>query len=113
MKYTQAEKMEIISLVERSDRGVRQTLRELGIAQSTFYAWYARYAKGGRDALAVRPPNANKFWNRIPLEEREEVRRIALEYPELSPRELAYRIMDREGWFCTSSTIFGHIAPNS
>jgi len=106
MKYTQAEKMEIISLVERSDRGVRQTLRELGIAQSTFYAWYARYAKGGRDALAVRPPNANKFWNRIPLEEREEVRRIALEYPELSPRELAYRIMDREGWFISESSVY-------
>lgn len=106
MRYTHAEKLEIITLVEQSAVGVRQTLRELGIAPSTFYAWYDRYVKGGRDALAAKSPNANRFWNRIPTEEREEVRNIAFEYPELSPRELACLIMDKEGWFISESTVY-------
>ena len=34
-----AEKMEMIRLVEQSDLPVRSTLRQLGIAPSTFYGW--------------------------------------------------------------------------
>lgn len=37
MRYSQAEKMEIIKLVEGSDLSVTRTLKELGIAHSTFY----------------------------------------------------------------------------
>ena len=37
MRYTQAEKMEIIRLVETSEQPVKRTLAELGIARSTFY----------------------------------------------------------------------------
>ena len=40
MRYTQAEKMEIIRIVERSALPAAQTLREVGVARSTFYRWY-------------------------------------------------------------------------
>ena len=36
MRYTQAEKMEIIRLVEQADVPVKQVLAELGLARSTF-----------------------------------------------------------------------------
>jgi transposase InsO family protein len=106
MRYTQSEKMEIIRLVEGSSAGTRQTLRELDIAPSTFYAWYEHYERDGSDGLATRKPNANTFWNRIPEEAREEVRAIALERPELTPRELAWHIVDREGWYISESSVY-------
>jgi len=43
MRYSQAEKMEIIRLVETSAQPVKRTLAELGVPRSTFYRWYARY----------------------------------------------------------------------
>ena len=51
--------MEIIRLVEQSDLSVRSTLRQLGIAPSTFYGWYQRYLVGGPETLEdrkSRPP---------------------------------------------------------
>ena len=43
MRFTQAEKYEIIRIVEDSEIGPNRTLRELGIHKSTFYNWYGRY----------------------------------------------------------------------
>ena len=42
MRRTAAEKYEIIRLVEGSDLSARDTLRELQVNRSTFYAWYRR-----------------------------------------------------------------------
>ncbi len=47
MRRSGAEKLEMIRLVEQSDLPVRLTLRQLGIAPSTFYGWYQRYLDGG------------------------------------------------------------------
>ena len=43
IRYTPEEKMEIIHLVEHSKLSVKQTLEELQVPRSTFYAWYRRY----------------------------------------------------------------------
>jgi transposase-like protein len=40
-------KVEILWLVERSPLSVRQTLRELEIAPSTYYRWRRRYRARG------------------------------------------------------------------
>ena len=86
MRYTQAEKMEVIRLVEESALSIRRTLRELGINRSTFYAWYRRYAEDGYDGLADRKPLPKKSWNRIPPPVKDQVVSIALNKTELSPR---------------------------
>jgi putative transposase len=54
MRYTQAEKMDVIRLVEESDWSVKRTLDELGVPSSTFYRWYDRYLADGYDGLADR-----------------------------------------------------------
>jgi putative transposase len=106
MRQTQAEKMETIRLVEESELSVRQTLRELGVSRTTFYEWYARYRMGGYDALAARKSEARRFWNRIPDVERKRVVKIALERPEDSPRQLAWYITDRVGYFVSESSVY-------
>lgn len=106
MRYSPAEKLEIIHLVEGSDLPVKQTLEQLDVCRSTFYEWYRRYQEDGYDGLKARRPCAKRFWNRIPDHERERVKEIALEHPELSPRELAWRITDSEGWYISESSVY-------
>ena len=106
MRYSQSEKMEIIRLVEESDLPVKRTLDELDVAKSTFYSWYRQYNKYSYDGLSNRPPNANRFWNKIPEHEKKKVVDVALDYPELSPRELAWRITDNEGTFISESSVY-------
>ena len=106
MRYTQAEKMEIIRLVEGSVLPASRTLEELDVPRSTFYDWYQRYRHNGYDGLANRKPNARRFWNKIPASERERVRDIALKKPELSPRELAWHITDTMGYYISESSVY-------
>ena len=49
MRYGQAEKMELIRMVEDSEISVKATLRELDVSKSTFYRWYMRYKHYGYD----------------------------------------------------------------
>jgi transposase InsO family protein len=98
--------MEVIRLVESSPLSVKQTLTELNINRSTFYDWYRRYQEEGYDGLAnqYRPPQ--QFWNEIPPWEKERVVEIALELPEKSPRELAWYITDKRGYYISESTVY-------
>lgn len=106
MRYSQAEKLEIIRLVESSEMSVSRTLEELGIARSTFYDWYQRYQVDGPEALADLPTQPRRFWNRIPESVRQHVVQVALEKTELSPRQLAWYITDSEGYFISESSVY-------
>jgi len=106
MRYTQAEKLEIIRTVEKSELSVNNTLDELDVCRSTFYDWYQRYLQDGYDGLATRKSNAQKFWNRIPDIEKEQVVSIALQQPEKTPRELAWHITDKWCYFISESSVY-------
>jgi transposase InsO family protein len=96
MRYPAAEKAEIIRLVEQSHLPVRRTLETLGIPRATFHRWVDLYQTGGPEALEDRPSRPRRVWNRIPDEIRAKVIALALEQPELSPRELAVRFTDEQ-----------------
>ena len=106
MRYSQAEKMEIIRLVEDSELPVKHTLDELGVARSTFYRWYRRYEKEGYEWLSSRPPHTRRFWNRIPEEEKAGVVETAFDRPDMSPRGLAWQITDTKGIFISESSVY-------
>ena len=106
MRFTQNEKYEIIRLVEDSELGVNRTLDELDIPKRTFYNWYGKYTKHGYDGLAPKKRNANSQWNRIRDQVRNEVVELALEVPELSPRELAHRMIDQKQYFISESSVY-------
>jgi putative transposase len=106
MRRSSSEKMEIIRIVEGSELGAKRTLEELGISRSTFYKWYGSYLKKGIAGLEAKSPKRNKFWNRIPEKQRQQVVETALEQTELSPRELACHITDKQGWFISESSVY-------
>ena len=106
MRYPAAEKLDIIRLVEQSRLPVRRTLDKLAILPARFYRWYDRYQSGGYEALKDRPPRPKQVWNRIPDDVRGRVLRLALDAPELSPRELAARFIDTEGYFVSEASVY-------
>ena len=87
MRYPASEKLEIIRWVEQSHLPVKRTLYKLGIPRTTFYRWYDKYQTGGVDALEDKAPMPARVWNRIPDEVRSKVVNLALDEPELAPRE--------------------------
>jgi putative transposase len=106
MRCAAAEKLEIIKEVERSHLSIRRTLETLGIPRATFYRWYDLYQTGGPDALEDHPSRPGRVWNRIPDEVRERVLQLALDQPELSPRELAVRFTDTEHYFVSEASVY-------
>ncbi len=96
MRYPASEKLEIITLVERSHLPARRTLKTLGIPSTTFYRWYDRLQTEGPEGLEDRSPRPGNVWNRIPDDVRDRIVGLALDEPELSPRELAVRFTDTE-----------------
>ena len=108
MRYTSAEKVEIIRLVEESDLSVKRTLDGLGVSRSTFYRWYGEYCEHGYDGLNRSSKSPKRFWNRIPDSEREWIRDISLseENVDKSPRELAAYVTDKKGYFISESSVY-------
>ena len=106
MRYTASEKLEIIQLVEQSHLPVRRTLGQLGIPPATFYRWYDLYQTAGPDALEDRTPRPRRVWNRIPDDVRAQILDLALNEPELSPRELAVRFTDSRGYFVSEASVY-------
>jgi putative transposase len=106
MSYSQSEKMEIINLVEKSPLSVRRTLKELDISPSSFYPWYHKYLEDGFDGLANKHRSPKQFWNAIPSWEKKRIISIARKNTEMSPRELAYHITDKVGYFISESSVY-------
>lgn len=106
MRYPASEKLEIIHLVEQSHLLARRTLEKLGISRPTFYRWYECYQSGGPEALEDRKYHPGHVWNRIPDSVRDKIVDLALDEPDLSPRELAVRFTDTEKYFVSEASAY-------
>ena len=106
MRYPASEKLEIILLVERSHLPVRRTLNKLGIPSTTFYRWYDRYRAFGEAGLEDRTSGPGRVWNRIPDDVRQQIVELALDEPELSPRELAVTFTDTKDYFVSEASVY-------
>jgi putative transposase len=106
MRYPASEKLEIIQIVEQSHLPAKRTLENLGVTRSSFYRWYDRWRDGGPEALRDRPSKPSRVWNRIPEAIQNQIVELALDAPELSPRELAVRFTDESKYFVSESSVY-------
>jgi hypothetical protein len=123
MRYSQAERMEIIHLVEHSELSIRKTLQELEVPRSTFShkytgttydwyppekrrGWYRRYQEDGYDGLADQRTGPRQFWNQIPESVQKEIVDLALKHPEESSRQLAWQFTDEQEHFISASSVY-------
>jgi len=84
----------------------RRTLEKLGVSRATFYRWYDRWSAGGPEALADKRSRPDRVWNRIPAPIQDQIIALALDAPELSPRELAVRFTDESKYFVSESSVY-------
>ena len=106
MRYSASEKLEIIELIEQSTLSVGRTLASIGIPRSTFYDWYGRYQDSGIEALEDGKPRPQRVWNKIPDEIGAAIVNLALEEPDLSPRELAVNFTDTTASFVSEASVY-------
>jgi len=106
MRYPASEKLEIIRLVEGSYLPTKVTLDKLGVSRPTFYRWYDLYQRFGETGLEDKRSGPNRAWNRVPEKINARIIDLALERPELSPRELAVTFTDAQGYFVSESSVY-------
>jgi len=106
IRRDEAEKSEIIHMVEHSALPVKKTLDELEVPHSTFYRCYKKYQEDGAEGLIDRRPNPRQIWNRILQEVKQQVVELALEHPDHSPREISWLFTDEKGYFISESSTY-------
>ena len=74
----------------------------------TFYRWYARLPDeaGPRRWKTSRPGPPRRVWNKIRRKVREQIVELALDEPELSPREVATRFTDMKKYFVSEASVY-------
>jgi transposase InsO family protein len=75
-------------------------------APTTFYRWYDRFVEHGPEGLEDRPSSPSRVWNRIPDAVRAQIVTLAMDEPELSPRELAVKFADAEKYFVSEVSVY-------
>ena len=79
---------------------------DLSECKTTFYRWYDRYRAFGEAGLEDRTSGPGRIWNRIPDDVRRRIVDLALDEPELSPRELAVTFTDTKGYFVSEASVY-------
>lgn len=92
--------------MERSHLPAKQTLGKLGIPRTTFYRWYAHHIAGGEDALKDKAPLSDGPGAVSQIRSGIQIHTLALDRPELSPRELAITFTDTRGYFVSESSVY-------
>jgi transposase InsO family protein len=105
MRYPASEKLEIIRLVEQSHLPARRTLDSSAFPAPTFYRWYDGFLTGGVEALEDRTSRPG-LEPHPRARARDQIVELALNEPELSPRELAVTFTDTKGYFVSEASVY-------
>jgi transposase InsO family protein len=97
------EKVKVVRAVAESRRSKSRVLADLGIPRRTYYNWVKqdREEKLGKHQSAGRIP-----WNKLRPAEEAEIIAQAHGSPELSARQLAFRLVDEHGYWVSESTVY-------
>jgi len=96
-------KAEIIALVTGSELPCRRALAQLGFPRSTYYRWLKRQTEG---RLQDRKGGSPIPWNKISPKEEALVLDEARASPELSARQLAWKVTDTGRSYISESTVY-------
>jgi transposase InsO family protein len=87
---------------ERSGMSVRDSLKILGVAFSSYYRWKREAAWNHEQRKPIKPV---QVFEALP-EEKQAVRSYALQHPEIRHRELAWRMIDENVAYLSPSTVY-------
>ncbi len=96
---------EVALTKRRSGWPVERVLTALGVSRSTYYRWLRAAALRVGQGLSGPPPQPVQPYEALP-EEKAAVKEYALQHPELRHRELAWRMVDEDVAYVSSSTVY-------
>jgi transposase len=96
------EKAQVLEKVETSHGSKRKVMAELGVPKSTYYRWRARQSQGKLEDRRHPGPS----WNRLSPQEESVALDVAMEYTDLSSRQLAAWITDNKDFSVSESTVY-------
>ena len=96
------EKTAVLERVEASPGSRRKVMAESGVPKSTYYRWRARQRSGKLDDRS----SVIRSWNRLTPPEESTVLDVAMEYTDLSSRQLSAWITDNKGFSVSESTVY-------
>jgi putative transposase len=97
------EKAEILDMVANSGLSRCKALGQLRLARSTYYRWLKRLSEGRLEDNKGGSPIP---WNKIRPEEESQILAEARDSPELSCRQLAFKITDSGIMYVSESTVY-------
>jgi len=98
-----SEKAGVLAVVAASPPSKSQVLAEIGIPRRTYYNWLRQEKQGN---LEDGKSKSRRPWNKVKAEEAKLVIDQAWASPELSPRQLALRLVDKYGCWVSESTVY-------
>lgn len=94
---------EVLSQVEKLDRGKGKLLAKLQVPRSTYYRWRSQQRQG---KLGSSSQNPKIPWNRLSSQEEAVVLANARKHPDLSSRQLAAWITDHQDFSVSEATVY-------
>ena len=64
------------------------------------------YEQGELDGLEIQGRTDRRYWNRIPDSDRSMIVNVALERPDITPRELSWHITGTHDYFVSESSVY-------
>jgi len=100
------EKLDVLRLAECSGLPKANVLKKFDIPASTYYRWQRKFRRAGRLGLDDITSRNGPVWNQLLESERETILEKAIEHPDFSSRELAYKITDSCEFSVSESTVY-------
>lgn len=100
------EKLELLKTVEASGFNIKKTLEYLEIPRTTYYRWRGKFRKHGKSGLEDKNSKPLRQWNEVLPEEKVLILNLAKDHPELSSREISYKMTDDFESYISESTVF-------
>lgn len=100
------EKLELIRAVETSGFTITESLKHLDVPRTTYYRWRSKFRKLGAQGLRDKGSKPHRQWNEVLASEKELILNLAEEHPDLSSREISYKVTDEYQSYISESTVF-------
>jgi len=110
VKFSPEEKVKLVEELA-CEPNLVERLRELGIAPSTYYGWKRRLAARGVAAFIAASSAPKRVWNRLSQAERDLIESEARKHTEMSPRLLAWMLLDQHGVAVGETTVYRVLKP--
>ena len=106
------EKLDLIKAVEESGFSNELALKHLDVPRSTYYRWKAKFKKHGKKGLKDHSSRPLHQWNKVLQQEQDLILKLAIENPDLSSREISYKMTDEYENYISESTVFRLLKAN-